>query len=180
MTIQIFDGLFGGGLLSPTDLTADEKKRLYQWMQGLGASESFTYTRCFRDGFAQWELMGVWQAKVEYLRLLHTEEKVPIEVRCVETVKTEDGETYRYRHFYEVDGEERSFDITAKGDFWRFLGDVRRRYHFGEYMARLCMRSKTTVTKRSSVDDWRDYELSGIRSSIQMFVESEQEAAKDD
>ena len=180
MTIQIFDGLFGGGLLSPTDLTADEKKRLYQWMQGLGASESFTYTRCFRDGFAQWELMGVWQAKVEYLRLLHTEEKVPIEVRCVETIKTEDGETYRYRHFYEVDGEERSFDITAKGDFWRFLGEVRKRQHFCDYMARLGMKSKTTVSKRFTADDWRDYELSGIRSSIQMFVESEQEAAKDD
>ena len=173
MTKEIFEKLSGGGLLAPGDLTADEKKRLYAWMQQREASESFTYTRCFRDGFAEWELQGIWQAKVEYLRLLHTDEKVSVEVRCVETIKTKDGETYRYRHFYTVDGEERSFDITQKGDFWRFLGDVRRRRHFGEYMARKGMKSQTTVTKRFAADDWKDYELSGIRSCIETFVESE-------
>ncbi len=172
MTKDVFLRLTtAGGVLTSQDMTADEKKRLYQLMTQHGASEAFAYTRCFRDGFDEWELQGVWQAKIEYLRLLHTEEKVETQMRCVETIQTEDGETYKYRHFYTVDGEERSFDLYTAGDFWRFLGEVRKRQHFCDYMARLGMKSKTTVSKRFSADDWRDYELSGVRHIIHTMVD---------
>ena len=171
MQKDIFNKVEQGMILMPNDLTADEKKQLYAAMTQYGASEAFAYTRFFRDGFAEWEIEGVWKAKIEYLRLLQTQEKVDIEVRCTETIQTEDGETYKYRHFYQVDGEERSFDITQPGDFWRFLGDVRRRHHFGEYMANLGMKSQTTVSKRFALDNWKDYELSGVRQVINSLFE---------
>jgi hypothetical protein len=96
-----------------------------------------------------------------------------IEVRCTETFKHPEGDIYKNRHFYRTaDGEERSFDITANGDFWRFLGDVRRRRHFGEYMATLGMKSQTTVSKRFAVDNWKEYELSGVRQVINSLFDN--------
>lgn len=173
MERDIFEKIEMGMVLAPTDLTADEKKRLYAAMAQYGASEAFAYTRFFRDGFAEWEMDGVWKAKIEYLRQLHDDEKMDIEVRCTETVKHPEGDTYKYRHFYRTaDGEERSFDITANGDFWRFLGDVRRRRHFGEYMATLGMKSQTTVSKRFAVDNWKEYELSGVKQVINSLFDN--------
>ena len=171
MTIDIFEKVFAGGVLDPSDLTADEKKRLYLRMTDNGASEAFAYTRFFRDGFAQWEVDGILRAKIDYLHHLHTDEKVSFEVRCTETVATPDGETYKYRHFYEVDGEERSFDITQPGDYWRMLGELRRRTDFAQWMQQRGMMSEVTVRKRFSADDWRDYELVGIRQVIKSLVE---------
>lgn len=171
MTKEIFEKIFEGGVLDPTDLTADEKKRLYLRMTDNGASEAFAYTRFFRDGFAQWEVEGILKAKIDYLHHLHTDEQVAFEVRCTETVATSDGETYRYRHFYEVDGEERSFDITKPGDYWRMLGELRRRTDFALWMQQRGMMSEVTVRKRFSADDWRDYELVGIREVVRQLVE---------
>ena len=49
--------------------------------------------------------------------------------------------------------------------------DVRRRRHFGEYMANLGMKSQTTVSKRFALDNWKDYELSGVRQVINSLFE---------
>lgn len=158
-----------GGILSPKDMTAEEKRRLYALMEDRGASGAFTYTRFFRDGFAQWEIDGIWKVKIEYLQLLLTDEKLNIDVRNTETKLQSDGETYKWKHFCFLDGREISFDITFPGDFWRFLGDIRHRINFGEYMAKLGMKSQTTVAKRFSADDWKEYEQTGIRQIIEVF-----------
>ena len=158
-----------GGILSPKDLTADEKRRLYAVMEERGASGAFAYTRFFRDGFAEWEIEGIWKAKIEYLQQLHTDEKLNIDVRLTETRPTPDGETYKYKHFCFTDGREIAFDITSPGDLWQFLGEIRHRIHFGEYMARLGMKSQTTVAKRFAVDDWKEYELTGIKQIIEVL-----------
>lgn len=167
MQKEIFDKVGLGMVLSPNDLTAAEKKQLYTAMEKRGSSEAFAYTRFFRDGFAQWELEGVWKAKAEYLQLLHTKGAIAIEVRRTETIPHPEGDICKYRHFYRtLDGNEGSFDITKKGDFWQFLGNIHHRIHFGVYMAALGMRSQTTVAKRFSVDNWKDYELDGVQQVI--------------
>lgn len=152
-----------GAVLGCHDLTAEEKKRLYQTMTGFGASESWTYDRFFKEGFCQWELDGIVTTKIDYLHLLYTGEKVEIEHRNV------GGE--RYRTFYSADGQERSFDLNVAGDFWRFLGDMKRKSHFAEFMATRGMRSAMTVTKRFSEDRWKEYERVGIARVLQQMEE---------
>ena len=161
------------GVLAPDDLTADEKKQLFALMVRKGASTGFAYTRFFKEGFQPWELDGVTKVKIDYLRHLHTVEKVETEVRCAETLETPDGETYKYRHYYQVEDGERSFDITVAGDFWRFLGDVKRKTHFSQWMADRGMRSAMTVAKRFSADDWREYERIGIREIFKAFIDQD-------
>ena len=173
MTKEIFEKIFEGGVLDPTDLTADEKKRLYLRMTDNGVSEAFAWTRFFRDGFSAWELVGIVKLKIDYLHYLHTEEKISFEVRCVETIPTKDGDVYKYRHFYDVDGEEHSFDITEPGDYWRMLGEIRKRTDFATWMQQFGMMSEMTVRKRFSTDDWREFERVGVRSIIQEFTEGE-------
>lgn len=178
MTEAIFEKLNGGGVLDAGDLTADEKKRLYRLMTDHEASEAFAYTRFFRDGFAGWELDGILKLKVDYLQRLHCEEKIEIEYRCVETIQTSDGETYRYRAFYPMpDGGESSIDLNTPGDYWRMLGELRRRTDFAQWMQQYGMMSEVTVRKRFSTDDWREFERVGVRSIIREFIEKETKAA---
>lgn len=179
MRKSIFKNVLSGGTLTPSDLSPKEKVSLYALMQTLEGTTGFTYTRFFRDGFAQWEIDGIWKCKVEYVKHLQTQEKMDIEVRCVKTVQTPDGETYSYRHFYTgADGEEHSFDLTGKGDFWQFLGDIRHRVNFARWMADRGMMSEVTVRKRFLSDDWRQYELCGICNVVEQYIERQREAAR--
>lgn len=139
------------GAMAVADLTAEEKRQLYALMVRKGASEAFGYDRFFKEGFAQWEIDGIWQCKIDYLHHLHTDEKLELDIKGDNLVH------------YTADGTERTFDLKQAGDFWRFLGDIRKRIHFGDYMSRLGMKSQTTVSKRFAVDDWKEYELTGIR-----------------
>lgn len=171
--------------LSADDLTADEKKRLYAAMEEQGATAAFAWARFFRDGFATWEILGIRRLQIDYLQYLHCEEKVQIEVRG-DMADPTDGtnqpsaispqtSAIAYRHYYQMaDGEERSFSLLTAGDFWRFLGDVKRRQAFSDWMRQRGMRSAVTVSKRFSADDWRGYELLGIEQIVRDFVEREQ------
>ena len=186
-----------GQLLAPADLTADEKKRLYALFTAMGASDAFAYTRFFRDGFAEWELQGIWQCKIDYLDLLHCEENIDITFRAASFSSVEGavsaaapvvgnadpyrggaGATTTYLAHYTADGEEKHFDLLTPGDFWRMLGDTRHRWHFGEYMQQLGMLSYTTVSKRFASDDWRDYELHGIRNVMEEFLSTTDDIEK--
>lgn len=177
-----------GSLLAPTDLTAEEKKRLYALFTDKGASDAFAYTRFFRDGFAEWELRGIWQCKIDYLNLLHCEENIDITFRAntasgtsliagdsIAALSSVSGAgsaapAAAYIAHYTADGEDRSFNLLTPGDFWRMLGDTHHRWHFGEYMQHLGMLSYTTVSKRFASDDWREYELHGIRNVMEEFL----------
>lgn len=181
MTKEIFAKIaIPQGVLAVSDLTPDEKKQLYAEMQRMGSSENFAYKRFFQDGFAQWELDGILALKMAYLAWLHDEEKVFLEVRCInERAVDGDDSIACYRHFYRIppkagDGEsfeERTFDITAPGDFWRFLGEIGYRKRFGLFMADRGMKSYITVAKRFADDDWREWERIGIRQLTEQFIE---------
>ena len=60
MDKQIFDKLtIDGKHLDAADLKPNEKSRLYNLMKTYGASIYFSYDRFFKEGFSQWELIGV-------------------------------------------------------------------------------------------------------------------------
>ena len=184
MTKEIFKKILTPqGILSVSDMTADEKKELYQAMVGFGSSENFAYKRFFQDGFVQWEIDGILALKTAFIRWLQTEEKLFIEVRqsgIIEGGGQPPESVYRY--FYRIppkpmEGQsfdERSFDIAEPGDFWRFLGDIAYRQRFGAFMAERGMRSYVTVSKRFSADDWREWEVIGIQRVVETFCESRQ------
>ena len=45
--------------LKATDLTPEEKVKLYTMMSKYGASMSFSYDRYFKEGFDAWEIEGI-------------------------------------------------------------------------------------------------------------------------
>lgn len=165
-----FQKVLSLGVLSSDDLTAEDKKRLFQLMTDRGASESFAYTRFFRDGFAKWEIEGILRLKVKYLDYLHCVEKIHIEHRLADTVKTPDGESCRYLTYYPTPDGERSFDMNVPGQYWEFLGNIRYRTRFAAWMQQHGMMSEVTVRKRFSTDDWCEYERIGIRQIIEAFT----------
>lgn len=179
MTKEIFEKvLIPQGIFNASDMTAEEKKWLYQEMEQLGASQMMAYTRFFRDGFATWEIEGIVALKAAFIKHLQTNEKVFVEVRNVGENSVDGNDPVPvYRHFYRIppkatEGEsfdERSFDLNKAGDFWRFLGDITYRQRFGEWMAERGMKSYTTVMRRFSTEDWRDWERVGIRSFVEDF-----------
>lgn len=54
-------------ILNPNDLSADEKKQVYNLLGMNGASMAFAYERLFKEGFKEWELVGIDQIKKDYL-----------------------------------------------------------------------------------------------------------------
>ena len=170
--MDCFNKVFSLGILDSDDLTPEDKKRLFLLMTEHGASESFAYTRFFRDGFARWEIDGVLRLKVEYLDHLHRNEKIHIEHRLADTRKTPDGDICHYLTYYPTPDGERSFDMNEPGQYWDFLGNIRYRTHFANCMQHYGMMSEVTVRKRFSTDDWRDYERIGIEQIIKEFTET--------
>lgn len=184
MTKEIFKKiLIPQGILAVSDMSADEKKELYQVMQKFGSSENFAYKRFFQDGFVQWEIDGISALKIAFINWLLTEEKIFIEVRQTgEKVIDGEGAIPVFRHFYRIppkpaEGqsfEEHSFNLNEPGDFWQFLGEIAYRQRFGAFMADRGMKSYVTVSKRFSVDDWKEWESAGIQSVVEYFTDNRQ------
>jgi hypothetical protein len=63
---------------------------------------------------------------------------------------------------------------TITNDFWTYLGELRRRQAFSDYMRDNGMRSAMTVAKRFAADDWKPFERIGILAILQQFIEKEQ------
>lgn len=151
--------------LTSADLTADEKKLLYQTMTDAGATEGFSYNRFFKEGFSAWEIDGINTVKIDFLHHLQTVEKR-------DDIHISADLEGQYRVYYNIKvGEEQSFDLLVAGDFWRFLGDIQMRKRFGEFMEERGMLSYLTVAKRFSADDWREWEKVGIRQIMEQFYD---------
>ena len=164
-----------GGVLTVSDLSADEKKKIYQHFQQFEATEAWAYDRLFKEGFAAWEMRGVLGCKVDYLERLKNE-GVKWEIREAEGSEAVENQIepdlFHFRLYYLMpDGTEHSIDLNRKGDWWVMLGELKRRVEFGRWMQERGMKSLTTVTKRFSTDDWREFERCGIRNIIKSFCE---------
>jgi hypothetical protein len=158
-----------GGRLKVEDLLPAEKKVLYRHLAQFGATEAFCYDRFFKEGFQQWEIDGIAKCKLDYLQRLRTIDKMALDVRCVGTTTqpVTGEELYQYRLFYNTAYGEQSIDLNAPGEFWQMLGHLRKRNEFGAWMYQYGMHSKTTVARRFSADNWREFERIGIRNIIE-------------
>ena len=163
--------LADGGVLCVGDLSADEKRQLYQHFISFGATEGFAYDRLFKEGFLPWEMRGILGCRIDFLHRMKEIDGVEWEIREVGGEPTTD-ELFHYRLYYPMpDGTERSIDLNKKGDWWVMLGDLKRRIEFGRWMQERGMKSLTTVTKRFSTDDWREFERVGVVQVIKSFCE---------
>ncbi len=53
-------------VLSPSDLTADEKKEIYALFEEYEMPQSTAYIRLFTKGFDEWELQGINNIKADF------------------------------------------------------------------------------------------------------------------
>ena len=157
MKIDIFNNLIKPHKhLKPNDLSPEEKKNLYALMMKHGASYSFGYDRFFKEGFSEWELIGINAIKKDFLKLHDAE---------IANAVPDDGnnEDRGYAAVLELEADN-------KGGFWNILGQVRSlKSSFREYMSNLGMLSSITVFNRFSKDNWKDWELIGIYAIIEEY-----------
>ena len=132
------------GVLTSDELTAQEKQRLYDLLMSNGATLPFAYTRFFRDGFSEWELIGVDQIKRDFLR--------------------------DNADVLSVTDDEIESAVEGSGAFYDLLERKRGlRSRFTEARAAKGMTSATTVSKRFTHDNWRNFERRGILSIIDEY-----------
>ena len=156
MTKNIWKKILDGGTLSATDLTSEEKKQLYALFEGYGMPKSTCYNRFFDKGFCKWEIMGVSHIQNVFL------------VR--EKINTDDM----------PEGEEGSRGYGAvlalsteqhDGKFYELVTSLKMGKRLCERMAELGMSSQMTVRTRFKADDWKPWELKGVSTILDEFVE---------
>ncbi len=158
MTKQIFEKILSGGVLLPNDLTADEKKTLNAVMAKYGMPQSTAYVRFFDKGFDQWEILGVSQLRQEFL---------------LTSVCTSDGEA-------EEDGS-RGYGLVISmasdyddSQFYDIVTRLKQGKILCQFMANRGMASQTTVRNRFKDNDWKPWELKGIKAIIDEIFENEE------
>lgn len=158
MTKNIWKKILDGGILSATDLTSEEKKRLYALFEGYGMPKSTCYNRFFDKGFCNWEIMGVSHIQDVFL------------VR--EKINTDDM----------PEGEEGSMGYGAvlalspeydNSKFYELVTDLKIGKRLCDYMAELGMSSQMTVRTRFKANDWKPWELKGVKAIIDDFIKQE-------
>lgn len=136
-----------GAHLNCDDLTPNQKKLLWEIMKRYGASQGFAYDRFFKEGFLQWELIGINSIKRKFLESHQTdlfpEGNVP--EGFIETICQNDGEFYRTLG--------RAFGLKKI---------------FTDYMGTLGMGSNSVLNKFST-DDWKAYERVGVLAVVGDF-----------
>ncbi len=160
MTKQIFEKIRRGKTLDVKDLTAEEKKRLYDIMGRYGMPTSTAYSRFFERGFRQWELLGV--TKIQEMFLLSA-------------ASTFDGEK-------EDDGSRGYGYVLSMADgydaskFYDVLTDLKMGAKLCDYMAQFGMASQMTVRTRFRANDWKQWELFGVGNIIEEYIKGEANA----
>ena len=158
MTKNIWKKILDGGILSATDITPEEKKQLYTLFEGYGMPKSTCYNRFFDKGFCKWEIMGVSHIQDVFL------------VR--EKINTDDM----------PEGEEGSRGYGAvlvlspeydNSKFYELVTNLKIGKRLCDYMAELGMSSQMTVRTRFKANDWKPWEMKGIKAIIDEFVRQE-------
>lgn len=151
MTKNVWKKIWDGGTLSATDLTSEEKKQLYVLFEGYGMPKSTCYNRFFDKGFCKWEIMGVSHIMDVFLER--------------EKVNTDDM----------PEGEEGSRGYGAvlalspgydSGKFYELVTNLKMGKRLCDHMAELGMSSQMTVRTRFKANDWKPWELKGVKAII--------------
>lgn len=158
MTKNIWKKILDGGILSATDLTPEEKKRLYALFEGYVMPKSTCYNRFFDKGFCKWEIIGVSHIRDAFL------------VR--EKSNTDDIDI--------PEGEEGSqgygavLALTSKyndSKFYELVTSLKMGKRLCDRMAELGMSSQMTVRTRFKANDWKPWELKGVKAIIDEFIQ---------
>lgn len=151
MTKKIVEKILSGRVLEAKDMTAEEKKLLYAHMATYGLPMSTCYHRFFEIGFAQWEIMGISHIREEFL----VSNKC-----CVDDNGTEDEGSRGYGYVLTLDP---SYDDSQ---FYSMVSDLKIGVKLCDYMAERGMASQTTVRTRFKANDWKEWELRGIKNIL--------------
>lgn len=160
MTKQTFKKILSGGVLSSKEVSAEDKKVIYDTMKQYGMSESTAYLRFFDKGFRQWELLGVTKLRQEFLLTTPTyKQNGENDSEVVE----EDG-TRGYGYVISL---EEGYDDSK---FYDLVTNLKMGYRLCEFMAERGMSSATTTRTRFKANDWKPWELMGINAIVDILT----------
>ncbi|MCF0243437.1 MAG: hypothetical protein HUK06_01590 [Bacteroidaceae bacterium] len=137
--------------LQSSDLSANQKKCLYAVMQKNGATEMFSYTRFFRDGFKEWELRGIDNIKKDFLK----ENEVQIM-----TATDESGDKGYAGVLAFIEQNDKAF--------YDILGMSRLKLKFIKHMESLGMCTSVVIKRFSELreQDFKAFERKGINAIV--------------
>lgn len=156
MTKTIWKKILDGGILSATDLTPEEKKRLYALFEGYGMPKSTCYNRFFDKGFCQWEIMGVSHIRDAFL--------VSEKSNTDDMPEGDEGSK----------GDGAALALSSQyndSKFYELVTNLKMGKRLCDRMAELGMSSQMTVRTRFKANDWKPWELKGVKAIIDEFVE---------
>lgn len=144
-----------GAHLECNDLTPNQKMLLWDVMKAEGASQGFAYDRFFKEGFREWELIGVDAIKAAFIEEHQRE---------LWTEPEEDG-TVGYAAILANYGD----TLEREGGFYDTIGRVTGlKKAFTEQMNRMGM-GTNQVLQRFTTDNWKPWQRRGIRAIIDDF-----------
>lgn len=155
MTKNIWKKIWDGGTLSATDLTPEDKKLLYALFEEYGMPKSTCYNRFFDKGFCQWEIVGV-----SHIRDIFLERE---KSNTDDTPEGEDGSR----------GYGAVLTLSSKYDdskFYELVTNLKQGKRLCDYMAEMGMSSQMTVRTRFKANDWKPWELKGVKAIIDEFT----------
>ena len=155
MTKNIWKKILDGGILSATDITPEEKKQLYTLFEGYGMPKSTCYNRFFDKGFCKWEIMGVSHIQDVFL--------VREKINTDDMPEGEEGS----RGYGAVLALSTEYDDSK---FYELVTNCKIGKRLCDYMAELGMSSQMTVRTRFKANDWKPWEMKGIKAIIDEFV----------
>lgn len=146
--------------LGQTDISVDDKKALLEFMAPKGFTQSTFYLRFMQKGFDPWEIEGVKKCKRQFLDIPQVAEAL------LKVSPVDDAEAKGY------------FYTLAMGDkpglFYQSLQKANAGLcnKFIEFMTERGM-SGGTVIKRFTSEQWKPWELEGIRSLLETFYDED-------
>lgn len=155
MTKNIWKKIFDNGTLSATDLTSEDKKRLYALFEGYGMPKSTCYNRFFDKGFCKWEIVGVSHIRDVFL--------VSEKSNTDNISEGEDGSKGYGAVLALSSGYEDS-------KFYELITNLKMGKRLCDRMAELGMASQMTVRTRFKANDWKPWELKGVKAIIDEFI----------
>lgn len=155
MTKNIWKKIWDGGTLSATDLTPEDKKRLYVLFEGYGMPKSTCYNRFFDKGFSKWEIVGVSHIQEAFLVREKTD---------TDNVPEGEDSSRGYGAVLALSPEYKDCK------FYELVTSLKMGKRLCDRMAELGMSSQMTVRTRFKADDWKPWELKGVKAIIDDFL----------
>lgn len=150
--------------LQVDDLSVEDKKALYVVLAKKGFTLATFYLRFFQKGFSKWEIEGINECKRQFLLLPDVSQLL------LDYVGEDDPQM--------VNGDKGYLYTLAQSDEPGLFYSCLKRANAGmcnKFIAYMNERgmSAATVIKRFTVENWKPWELEGIRSILASYTTNE-------